>query len=224
MRTSWTSSPSMLATPSFLCGNCYQWATESNVWQALTPLEVLDRFLVAEPRDRRAARQLGHDLPCRLDYLAISDDLATAYFIELKTDPKSKDKTQFANMAAAKKAGFRSIMRGLLKVVEASEEKHKYCCLLRLLAQHGLITLPDSLAQALQSRHYRTAVNACLPMIALAEIDPEVKLIYVEPIATTSDDIGFVEFAGWLDKLKDDDLAQRLSLSLKRWVASPAGR
>jgi hypothetical protein len=164
------------------------------------------------------------DDSCRLDYLALTDDLRHAYFIELKTDPRSRGKLQETNMDAAIAVGFRELVVGLLKIVKATPDKHKYCYLLRLLARHEVLTLPDDLEAALRSKRYKSAVDACLPSVHVRNVNPEIKLLYLEPNAHSDRDIGFAEFANWLDTLQDDDLALRFSASLKRWTASPAGR
>ena len=154
-----------------------------------------------------------------------SDDLSTAYFIELKTDPKSRGQKQTANMAAAKAVGFQALIRGVLKVAESAKnaDTRKYCYLLRLLSEHGIVTLPDSLTAALKSRNYKSAVDACLLNVTIAPANPEIKVVYLEPKATTVDDIGFEEFASWLDTQAGDPLAGRFSQSLKKWSVSSAG-
>jgi len=169
-----------------------------------------------KPRDK--------DDSCKVDYVALSDNLRKAYFIELKTDPRSRGDEQASNMEAAKRAGFGALLAGLLKIVKASADKHKYCCLLRLLAQHGLLSIPDELESALASRRYNSAVNACLPSVKLTDARPQIIISYLEPRAHVADDIGFDEFAAWLETLRDDLLALRFSQSLRRWAATQAGR
>ncbi len=94
------------------------------------------------------------DDSCRLDYLALSVDLADAYFIELKTDLRSVGKPQKQRMADAKAAGFQALLEGVKKIVGActnttadSTSLQKYCCLLKLLEKNSLISLPENLVR-----------------------------------------------------------------------------
>ena len=170
---------------------------------------------------------------CRLDYLALSADLANAYFVELKTDPGSRGKEQEANMAAAKAVGFRALVSGVLKIVEASAAGAasrsylpKYCCLLRLLEQNKVLALPETLEAALCSKHFKSAVKACLPLVRILDVNPQIHVLYLQPPSNKplDGDIDFDEFADFLVTLPDDPLAARFAASLRRWAKSPAGR
>jgi len=173
------------------------------------------------------------DDSCRLDYLALSLDLSNAYFVELKIDPGSRGRDQEANMAAAKAVGFRALISGLLKIVEANTKPEskdsylpKYCCLLRLLARNNVLVLPEELEEALCSIRFKTAVKACLPRVRVNDINPNIHVLYLQPPngRPLDGDIDFCEFADFLPSLHDDPLAFRFAASLRRWAACPARR
>ena len=160
---------------------------------------------------------------CKIDYLAIDAPGRRAVFIELKTDSTSRRDKQDAYLRAAKAAGLSALLDGVLKIVCASAHKHKYCRLLRLLEQHALITLPSNLDDALRSPRYVSAVNACLPQVKIIAADPSVDVVYLQPVASLPDEIGFAELASWLEG-QGGAMASRFAESLRRWATIRPGR
>lgn len=160
---------------------------------------------------------------CKIDYLALDASGRHAVFIELKTDSSSRRDKQDRYLLAAKNVGLPALLDGVLKIVCASSHKHKYCRLLRLLEQHRLIALPPNLDDALNSPRYASAVNACLPQTQIAAAEPSVHVLYLQPVAARPDEIGFDEFAAWLET-QPGTLAARFASSLRTWAAVTPGR
>jgi hypothetical protein len=160
---------------------------------------------------------------CKIDYVALDVSGSRAVFVELKTDSSSRRDKQDKYLQLSKAAGLPALLDGVLKIVCASDHKHKYCCLLRLLAQHALIRLPSNLDDALKSPQYASAVNACLPDVRIIATNPTVDVLYLQPLASLPDEVGFEEFASWLDG-QGGVVATRFASSLRAWAAVRAGR
>jgi hypothetical protein len=165
----------------------------------------------------------GSNQSCKVDYLALASDLSRAVFIELKTDSSSRRQKQDRYLEAAKGVGLRSLLEGLLQIVCATQHKHKYCCLLRLLEAHCLLELPPDLDAALASQRFAGEVNACLPRVKIIAPEVPLQVMYVQPTASRPDEIGFAEFAEWL-QLQNEPLGSRFAASLRDWAGVRPGR
>jgi hypothetical protein len=158
----------------------------------------------------------------KIDYVAFASDLSRAWFVELKTDSSSRRDKQNAYLEAAQQAGLPALLDGLLQIVAATEAKHKYCCLLRLLEQLTLVELPPDLNDALQSRHWASAVNGCLPRVKNVAPAIPVEVLFLQPVSNAPEEIGFVELADWLDGR--EAVADRFAASLRDWATVKAGQ
>ena len=158
----------------------------------------------------------------KIDYVAFASDRSKAWFVELKTDSSSRRDKQNAYLEAAQNAGIPALIDGLLQIVSATKAKHKYCCLLRLLERLSLVDLPSDLDDALASRHWDSAVNACLPSVKnVCPVIP-VEVFFLQPVSTGPMEIGFEELASWLDGR--DAVANRFAVSLRDWATVKAGQ
>jgi hypothetical protein len=160
---------------------------------------------------------------CKIDYLALDSTGRHAVFVELKTDSSSRRDKQDKYLQAAKTIGLPALLDGILKIVCASAHKHKYCCLLRLLEKHSLVTLPSNLDAALASTHFASAINACLPEVKIVAANPSIQVLYIQSIASLPEEIGFEELASWVDA-HGGALAKRFAISLRKWAAVQAGQ
>ncbi len=158
----------------------------------------------------------------KIDYLALADDLSRAWFVELKTDSSSRRPKQNAYLEASQRVGLPALIDGTVKIVAATRAKHKYCQLLRLLERLSLVTLPDELDDALASHHWASAVDACLPHIGNCCPTMQIDIVFLQPVASMSAEIGFDEFADWIAYQSDE--ASRFAESLRAWTATEAGR
>lgn len=159
----------------------------------------------------------------KIDYVAIAKDVSQCWLVELKTDIGSRRQKQDAYLKAAVKIGMPALIQGIVQIVEATQHKHKYCCLLRLLKQLQWIKLPDTLEAALQSRHWDSAVNNCLKDVTVTVPDMPMHILYIQPHTTQTDEVGFEELAEWLKKI-GDETATRFAKSLKTWAQYQPGR
>ena len=157
----------------------------------------------------------------KIDYVAFASDRSKAWFVELKTDSSSRRDKQNAYLKAAESAGMPALIDGLLKIVAATKAKHKYCCLLRLLERLSAVELPNDLDEALASRHWDSAVNACLPKVKNVCPPLPVDVLFLQPVSNGPMEIGFEELASWLDGR--DAVADRFSASLRDWASVKAG-
>jgi hypothetical protein len=160
---------------------------------------------------------------CKVDYLALDAAGRNAVFIELKTDSSSRREKQDEYLQAAKAVGLPALLDGVLKIVCASDHKHKYCCLLRLLEKHALIALPPDLDSALASAQYASAVDACMPRVKIVAQNSSIRVCYLQPYASSPDEIGFEELASWLEE-QDGSFYARFANSLRKWAALRPGQ
>ena len=159
---------------------------------------------------------------CKVDYLAITKDRGRAFLIELKTDSTSRREKQDHYLEVARVAGLPAMLAGLLKIVEASVHKSKYCCLLRALEGLKLLELPLALNAAIESNEF-SCVNSCLSEVALRQVNPQIEVLYVQPVAHRPNDVGFPELADWLEA-QPNDIGTRFAQSLRIWNADAPGR
>ncbi len=150
--------------------------------------------------------EIDDNRSCKMDYLAIARDHSKAYFIELKTDPRSRRDKQNDDLGLIQKARLPDLLCGVLKLVQASQHTRKYCHLLRLFAHHGLMKLPPDFDAALKSTRFRSEVGKCLSGVEVSAPDMPISAIYLQPkpdirppILGDPQIIVFTRFAGWLE-------------------------
>lgn len=82
-----------------------------------------------------------------VDYLAISKDKKTAYFVELKTDLNSIRDKQLQYLKDAKKVPFRQFVCGIFEITTKAKSKRrrKYIHLLHQMKELGLVSSLDKL-------------------------------------------------------------------------------
>jgi hypothetical protein len=167
--------------------------------------------------------EVGGNQSCKVDYLAVTRNLAGAFLIELKTDSASRRDGQDDYLSAAVRVGLRGLVDGVVEVARASLSKHKYCCLLRLLEELSLVRLPGELHAALGAARFRSAVNGCLARVeVVAPEATKLRVVYVQPVARGEGEVGFGELADWLDG-KGERAGCRFAASLRRWAGVRAG-
>ncbi len=170
---------------------------------------------------------INPDLPInkskKIDYLIVSRDASQAVFVELKTDSGSRRSVQDEYLVEAHRVGVAGLIDGLMQIVCATDQKHKYACLLRLLERNRLIKLPPDLDSALASAKFKSEFNRCVPKIEIVRGQITLQILYIQPVATLPDEIGFEEFAHWLDA-QHDVIAPRFAASLRQWGGRRAGR
>lgn len=144
--------------------------------------------------------------PFRIDYLAVMQDPLELIFVELKTDPASRNDDQDKYLLAAQEKGMPALLRGLLSIREATSAQGKYDQLLTELSDAGLII--------------RSADGGFEPNGIL----PKPEILYIQPKSDECDSrvISF-EKVEEIVASHTDELSIRFAQSLRKWAEEPAG-
>jgi hypothetical protein len=159
------------------------------------------------------------DKSYKIDYVAFSQDINTAIFVELKTDSHSRRSSQDTYLQAAQVKGFNLLLDGLLTIFRSTSSQRKYFCLLRHLAQIGLLHIPEHVFTIMQSSTLQGINNASRDVKITSKIQ-ESQLVYVQPNESENPNetvITFNEFSKIVAR-HDDPLSQRFAASLKSWT------
>jgi hypothetical protein len=183
----------------------------------------IDRHLIPEFPARIGSiyPSLASNQSVRIDYVALAEDRSRAWLIELKTDAGSRRGKQDQYLRAAQQIGLHRLVAGVLQIVPATSAKRKYYCLLRSFEDLGLIEVPERLHEAMGMARVDEFAE-CLNGVRITAPDLTPEILYVQPRAAQPDEIGFDEFADWLDAL-DDDMSARFARSLRNWATHKAG-
>jgi len=140
----------------------------------------------------------------KVDYLLVSQDLASAFFVELKTDMRSRDPKQDAHMRTAQRLGLRRVLKGVCTLAECSTEAGKYRALLGELAALGLV-------ESESTSRFR-----------LSGADPTLSIVYVQPVRSGVSElvIDFAEFATRIES-SGDEIGRIFATHLRRWMTEP---
>jgi hypothetical protein len=153
----------------------------------------------------------------KIDYVALDEDRSRTLLIELKTDGSSRRDKQDRYLRAAQDLGLPGLVDGVVHIFRATNAKRKYACLLRLLEDLRLLVLPDRFHEFM-ARPNLNGITACLDDIQITAPTARPEIIYLQPKAASSEEIGFDDLAAWLDTL-GDHLASRFAQSLRTWAA-----
>ena len=152
----------------------------------------------------------------KVDYVLFSQDREIVHFVELKTDPRSRRTAQDEHLEAAKRVGFRKILRGLTAIAHKTKSYHNYYHLLYWLSQAGFLELPADMEDYLYPV-VRRGLRSRLNRIKVARLDPEIQVVYILPRAVPGlDCMDFEWIIGYLKRF-DDDFARLFAASLSRW-------
>lgn len=165
----------------------------------------------------------GDNKSFKIDYLALSADLHSAVFVELKTEGRSRRRKQDAYLAAAKRVGLAALLDGLLSIFRATLSKRKYFCLLDELAQMGLLRIPAHMYDVMKSTHLDGFEDAAKKIQVVCPCPvQELHIIYVQPNGPGDDVISFDDFRDAMPK-NTDEVANRFAQSLSEWSTVDAG-
>ncbi len=157
----------------------------------------------------------------KVDYLLTARDRSKVYFVELKTDSKSRREAQDTYLVRSQKLGFKPILEGLKAIMRSTAAHQKYHHLANQLSALGFWTLPDDIENYLFPEP-RSGLTKQLEAIKLADLDTEIEVVYIQP---NKDDgnpcIDFEQFAQHVEGC-GDPFSLRFSESLRRW-REPAG-
>jgi len=162
----------------------------------------------------------GHS-SCNVDFLALADDMANAFFLELKTDELSLRCEQDDYLLDAQRTGLPLLLKGIVEITAATKKKAKYLHLLCLLEDLGLLSLPMEIRRRHAAANLR-GLGADLQNVRIAIGKCPLRIFYLQPKGNGGDRIGFAEFADWLEPLTDP-VSKRFRQSLLTWTKSIAG-
>ena len=121
----------------------------------------------------------------KVDYSVFQNDSDTAYFVELKTDRDSFRPEQYCDLLAAKKAGLRALLCGVIEICKATNQKAKYVHLLYDMKNAGLIKICDNTLHGLHKLALGEKKGrwiAELKSITLARTEfREIEIVYITP-------------------------------------------
>lgn len=141
----------------------------------------------------------------KIDYLAISEESNTVYFVELKTDLYSKREKQDRYLTAAKKNKIPKLIDGIIKIYEATNSKKKYLNYLKELIDVGWINE--------DSEGFKNNSN-----------DYNITIVYIQPTCgkegPKEEEIYFDDIIAYF-KDEKDEFTKRFCESLERWKVNP---
>ena len=158
----------------------------------------------------------------KADYAVFTKNCQTMYLVELKTDSKSFDKTQYNNYKKAQNVGLHALIEGILRICENTKHIQKYVHLLKRLCELDLVTIPKVQCVDNVTAAYRKVQNTVCENWKKSEI----KIVYVQPTARLSsnididDAIDFEEFARIAEKR--GEVGKVFAGYLRKWNG-PAG-
>lgn len=160
----------------------------------------------------------------KVDFFALSECGKKGYFIELKTDMKSRRSVQDKYLNKAMSKSMCVILSELKEIVKRSKEKQKYYHLLNALSDLGLIRLYD-----LESKIYPKVISGVSSLIDDISIlkTPDLKVVYIQPRKHCNDKpddkhhyIYFKEFAKIVEN--QGELGKQFARYLREWKTDPA--
>ena len=161
------------------------------------------------------------DKSYKIDYVALSASADKVVFVELKTEARSIRPEQDKYLLAAKSAGLRRLLEGVLDIFRATNSKRKYFCLLENLEGMGLLRIPMPMKELMARSPFQGANEASRHIEVTTHAD-EPMIVYIVPNETGPNIISFQEFAGIVGR-HDDPISQRFAISLCAWAEIKAG-
>jgi hypothetical protein len=150
----------------------------------------------------------------KVDYALFAEDHSQVYFVELKTDDNSRNRTQDAYLARAQTIGFRQLLMDLLPVFQGTTAKRKYVHLLYRLQQAGQIQLRNDLMASLYPERRRVRYgDDCFQVIVA---DAPIAVVYIQPTGDQNDVISFEAVSKHVSRFSDP-FSQAFSTYLLRW-------
>jgi hypothetical protein len=161
----------------------------------------------------------GANASTKVDYALFSQDERSVFFVELKTDQASRRDEQDAYLVESTRCGFRKLVDGVLKIALATESRYarKYLHLLRTLEGLGFLKVPAATYDH-AFPDIRVGLGEALRRIENLVVDAavQVHVLYVQPIATAPNAIGFEEFAKVAEAR--GGVGRLFATSLREWV------
>jgi hypothetical protein len=141
--------------------------------------------------------------------------------VELKTDTLSRNAGQDQYLEAARAAGFKKLLEGIVRIFTVSRSKGKYFHLLETLERMGHLRLPEELRALMDGKARRGATRLAGGIEITTKVS-DCTILYVQPRGADPNVISFREFAETVRQTRTP-LSDRFSESLLRWASNEAG-
>jgi hypothetical protein len=141
----------------------------------------------------------------KIDYLCVSQVHQKVYLVELKTDTLSRRSKQDWYLGKAREINTAGLVNGLIKIYQATNQKHKYMNLLREVEQIGWVKIDQP-----------QIINTCKPY--------DIQILYIQPEKHPDDTVEVITFDDIISIIKTnpDDVSSRFIQSLERWKINPS--
>jgi len=142
----------------------------------------------------------------KIDYLALAKDDNRVFFVELKTDKGSRRSKQDWYLQRSKEVGLVELLRGLLKIYQATSSKRKYQFLLHKLCEMGLLDIEND-------GSFRVIPDTY-----------DIQIVYLQPnVGDEIEDIISFDAAALSIEKHGDLMSKRFAKSLRYWASVKAG-
>jgi hypothetical protein len=165
------------------------------------------------PSERESAQSI------KVDFALFPKDRERVLFIELKTDPKSRRDRQDGDLSAVQQLGFRRVVEGIREILLHTHAYQKYYHLAWALEHLGFLRIPPEITSYLYPKP-RQGLTRCLQAIQVAPLDPQIQVIYLQPVASGEPScLGFEQLAAYVRGFSDP-FSQRFAEHLLAWRAT----
>jgi hypothetical protein len=194
------------------------------VVQEFAGVELEDEILPELPLKRDLIwPELPTSKSVKVDYALFAKDRSCVFFVELKTDGASRRDAQDNYLEIARRLGFRRIVEGVRAILLSTTAHQKYHHLATSLARLGYLEIPADLASYIYPSP-KPGVLAQVERITVAQHNPPIEVIYVQPKATDADRcIDFTRFAEQVRR-HGDPFSIRFADHLLAWRALAGAR
>ena len=165
----------------------------------------------------------------RIDYVALSKQHDKVFFVELKTDMRSRRVGQDTYLQDANRIGLQKLVERLIQLFESTTDarrKRKYFCLLEYLESMELLYIPPSLKNIMSQETMRGA-NEASKLIKVTVKRTKSYIVYVQPVpsdpceSSQNPEPAIVTFANFAETVREreDPVSRRFAESLDRWIS-----
>lgn len=163
------------------------------------------------------AADIESALSVKVDFAVFPKDRERVFFVELKTDVKSRRDRQDDDLIAAKEAGFRRVVEGIRDILLHSKSYQKYFHLASALERLGFLRIPPETCDFLYPKP-RQGLTRCLQRIEVTALAPAIEVLYLQPVATDEPGcLGFEKLAAYVRQFSDP-FSQRFAEHLLVWT------
>jgi hypothetical protein len=209
----------------------YQLERRADIFFSLYLPEVIEKHFGVEveaemipefPLQTEAANNLSNNV----DYVLLSEDRQSAFFVELKTTNASIGKKQLQYLRRTQEKSFAQYVRELVKVAATTGADRKYGHLVFLLEELGCAQTPEALADYMFKRKNRKGLTKLRQQVesTVQEDEFSIQIVYVVPTAPAAgenrDFIEFIDFEefGNIVQQHSDPMSNQFAKYLEKWT------